>query len=149
MATPEFRHRLDLLTKLCELASALAGGKYHVQRGPVNYPTHDWTTKPFALSVSMAEYSMFPPQGDPFRRGSFMVELTTKIEGAAEIPGFRDSVLDALSVDAETLIVQLQAARKVNSDPYVIRITGDVKARELVNRDWSIQGIDVTVPIDY
>ena len=145
-----YRPRLVMLRTLAKIIKGMRSGRYRVHRGPIDYPTFDYQSTPFAASILCPDFPLRKQGNDFFHRGTIIIELTTRLN-QPNPPGLNDAIIDQLSVDAEGILLKLENARNDQGDPVILAVSKDPapRCREMSNSDWGIQGIELTVIVDY
>lgn len=153
-----YRARISVIEAF-KAAFASVAPSYKVVRGPV-----DWGTVPQGnfqpiVSILFSEYTLFPTNGTLFT-GTLTMEVVSRMKRQVD-PGMADESLDEMAAKLEdVLIAALQVPPASGQDrPPIIRIHGMMgneavvqnvpSIRELVGADWSVQGLELTVTVDY
>lgn len=149
-----YRARLCALGAIVEVASRLRGGRYHVRRGPIDYPTHDFDAHPYPLEIRTPSFPLTRGaqgrQGRWFFVGSVEIDAVVRIDPGGQV-GLADSVLDPLVFDLEDLLERIVQTHNSDGDPIIYRVqnTPAPTCTELVSDDWRLQGVRASFNIEY
>lgn len=133
---------------------------WRVVRGPVNWSTLAQGNFQTTASILFSEYSLLPTNG-VLRSGTITIEVVERMPKDIEI-GMNDTGLDELAKKIEEFVDALaeipmnpSTGRQPVSRVYG-RSPGDPSVglssptiREIVGADWSVQGIELTMAVDY
>lgn len=126
---------------------------YTFHRGPILWGQWDFAANPKTVAMFFADYDLTPEAGNPFRRATLVFEVLTKMPGGkvGENLLFDDSGLDALSTEFLGILLAAAATLDAGGDPIIVRIHNDPPpgVREMADQNLGVQGIEVTVTIDY
>lgn len=143
--------RRGLVVGAIKESAAAPGWTFH--RGPIQWANWDFAAHPKTMALFFADYDLMPAGNEPFRRATLVFEVLTKLPGgrADEEMQFDDSGLDKLSTEFLAILLEALAKRDANGDPIIVRIHNDPPAgvREMADQTLGVQGIEVTVTIDY
>ena len=140
--------RVNVIKKLMDLCEEVNGGKYFVQRGPINWPAFDFKDHDRAIAILTPQFSMLAHQ---FNSITFTLEVLMKMpESSAPLTGLDDDGIERLVLDIEWVLDQLNRASDSYGDAIIVRMDrSGVTAQEIADLDWSVQGFQVTFNVEY
>jgi len=127
--------------------SRLRDGRYSVHRGGVNWAEYPFGERPYAVAVTVDNASLLRDRGPGLR-------MTLGFEIFASLPDspddLDDSLLDDLYDDVLAVLSFLQQAKDDRGNSIVTRLDRSVgEAAEAMDADRGVQGLVVTIPVEY
>ena len=132
-------------------ARTVRNGRYFVKRGAIDWTSHDFASKPFALSLQIDDGSLLRTASvRGMKSARISMEMFAPLPKAQDVPEIDDGLLDELIDDAEAIVLDLVMARDSSDDPIVFRVD-ETGARFVEAHDISllVQGIVVTFNVQY
>ena len=147
--------RRILLSTIVEIIKNLRGSRYFVRRGSIIWNDFPFTKQRFAASVTLDESMLLPSASGGGRAASIGIEMFGKMYDPVpnELPGFDDTQMDEFWIDAELIVdrlIKMRAEIDGEDQPVVLKlIRGEVKIREAEDRVSRVQGVIVTIPLEF
>ena len=134
--------RTIFMTRLKEVALRVAGGKYFVKRGYINWATWNFDAHPQAMSLMLDEHQFMASQADAV----ISIECFTRIK-SGDAPEIDDVVLDGIVQDLAAILDQMEEERDRQDPAYPVAFAikrGSAKAVEAHDAEMRIQGVTAT-----
>lgn len=137
--------RFNLLAALKKLSKDARQGRYFVKRGPIVWPTHNFDSHPYAISIQIDSCSIIKRDG--IQNASLSLEIAAKMRSSDQ-NDIDDSLSDEIIEDAEIILMKLRN-EQVGSDPVVFHVGDDASVTEFYDTEFQVQGIIVSFNVKF
>lgn len=139
--------RRELLTAIRKLCATVHNARYFTKRGPIDWASFPFDRHPFGCAILCDDTTLF-------RRIDTAVvtlQLAAKLpDYAAKGPEIDDGLADEFYDDVRWVLTELRKQRDERGQPVAISIgTESARVVEFHDADLLVQGVLVTIPIDF
>jgi len=139
--------RGQVVQQLRNLCLKVGNSRYKfVKRGPVNWAAFDWAKYESAIAILIDDSMVFP-------NAKGISTMTLSLEIFARLQGFPeeidDGLMDKFYADAKQVLTELMQSKNSKGQPFVLRRHPGDNAIESHDSDLGVQGLIVTMIIDY
>ena len=132
----------ELLKKLVELWGNVRNQKYTVYRGAINWPNHDFTNIPYAVSVMMDECSFLKE----INEGILSFEIFAPIVEEKQI---NDEELDIQLSNVMEVFYELGKTKNSKGNSYGAILPGTERCIEHYDSSYNVQGLIILVSVKF
>lgn len=140
--------RKVFLKAMKDAALAVRARRYFVKRGVINWASHDFKTKLFAISLQADDYSFMKQNG--IQDMKFSMEIATSINDIVSPAQLNDDVIEELVDDAEWIFKTVMSQIDTLGDNVALVVdTESARVIEFHDSSLRVQGIVVTAYVKY